>query len=239
MQEQKDYVGDVLNGIVDALPKVLGALLIFIIGYIIAKVVSGIVRKFLEKAKLNEHLQAGKGGNLIQRAIPDPAGLLSTIVFWLLFLFAISVAASALGIPALVDIVHGIYAYVPNIIAAFLIFLVASAISAGAAALVTNTMGDTPTGKLVATSAPVVVMGIATFMILNQLKIAPEIVTITYAGLVATAVLAFGLGGKDAASRMFMELYMAGKQNTGTAKQDFKKGAAEARSKTQNIRNQI
>ena len=41
----------------------------------------------------------------------------------------------------------------------------------------------------------------------TPLKIAPEIVMMTYAGLIGTATLAFGLGGKDAASRMFMGLY--------------------------------
>ncbi len=49
-------------------------------------------------------------------------------------------------------------------------------------------MGDTPTGKVVGSVVPVLVMAIATFMILNQLQIAPEIVTITYAALLGGAV---------------------------------------------------
>jgi len=137
------------------------------------------------------------------------------------------------------QIVHGIYAYLPNVLAAFLIFLVAGAVSAGVSTLVVNTMGDTPTGKIAATSAPIIVMGLATFMILNQLKIAPEIVTITYAGLVATATLAFGLGGKDAASKMFMGLYEAGQKNKSAAAQDFQHGARNAKSRANDLRDRV
>jgi len=68
--------------------------------------------------------------------------------------------------------------------AAIPIFLVASAISAGVAALATRVLGGTSLGKIVATAAPILVMTIATFMILDQLQIAQNIVVITYAGLI-------------------------------------------------------
>jgi hypothetical protein len=243
MQEQtdsaRDYANHFINNVVEALPNILGALIIILIGYIVAKIIAGIVRRALTAARLNEHLRTGKGGNFIQRAIPSPSGLIASITYWVIFLFAISVGISALGIPALVEIVNGIYSYLPNVIAAFLIFMVASAVSAGVSTLVANTMGDTPTGKVMATGAPVIVMGLATFMILNQLKIAPEIVTITYAGLVGTATLAFGLGGKDAASRMFMELYETGQRNRATIAADMRKGSRATKSKTRDIRDRV
>jgi hypothetical protein len=57
-------------------------------------------------------------------------------------------------------------------------------------------------------------MGIAVFMVLNQLRIATDIVTITYAALMGAvalgAALAFGLGGRDVASRMLEEAYRRG-----------------------------
>ncbi len=242
MNERNDSVGEYMSSfleqIVSYAPKIIGALLILIIGYFIARLLAKITYRALQMAKLNEHARSGKGGNLIQRAVPDPSNTVSKVVYYLLILFTLSLAASALGIPALEQIVQGIYAYLPNVIAAVVIFLVAGAISAAVAALITNAMGDTPTGKIAATAAPVMVMGLAVFMILNQLKIAPEIVTITYAGLVATATLAFGLGGKDAASKMFLSLYETGVQNKGKATADMHKGAANARAKAHDLRDQ-
>jgi small-conductance mechanosensitive channel len=225
------------------LPKLLGALLLLFIGYLVAKAVSSIVRRALFKARLNEHLHSGQGGNIIQRAIPDPARFVASAVYWIIFLFALSIAVSALGIPALVEFVRGVYAYIPNVIAAVLIFLVAGAISAGLAGLVARTMGDTPTGKVVAAAGPIVVMGLAAFMILNQLKIAPAIVTITYAAIVGSAALgmalAFGLGGRDVAGQLLQGLYEKGQQNKGAVAADFRKGGRTAKRKGEDLRAQM
>src|SRR5947209_16240231 len=76
-----------------------------------------------------------------------------------------------------------VLAYLPNVIAAVAIFVVASVIATAVVAVVEKTMGDTPTGKIVETVVPGLVMAIAVFMILTQLKIAVAIVTITYAAL--------------------------------------------------------
>jgi hypothetical protein len=185
-------------------------------------------------------VHAGAGGNVLQRAIPDPSELISKIVYWVIFFFGVSLAVSVLGISVLADFVRSIYGYLPNVLAAFLIFLVASAVSAAVVALVTNTMGGTPTGKIVGAAVPVLVMGIAVFMILNQLKIAPAIVTITYAALLGSVslgmALAFGLGGRDVAARTLEDLYAKGQTHKGRVAADFKHGANQAKNKADDLR---
>jgi hypothetical protein len=234
-----DYLADFLHKIVAGLPAFLGAVLVLIVGYIIAKVLAKIVYAALDRAGLDRHLHSGKGGNIIQRAVPSPTSLMANLVFWFVFFLAVSMAVSVLGIPALVDLVRGIYSYIPNVIAALLIFMVAGAISAAVSTLVVNTMGDTPTGKVVATAAPILVMGIAIFMILNQLKIAPAIVTITYAALIGSAALgmalAFGLGGRDVAGRILGNLYEKGQQHKGTVAADFQKGGRTAKRRADDL----
>ena len=245
MQERSEsvsrYTENFLQNIVDGLPEFLGALAILIIGYFVAKAISAAVRKLLEATNLNQHVRSATGGSVIQKAIPNPSGLVSSVVYWLIFLFSISIAVSALGIPFLVDFISAIYGYLPNVLAAILIFLVASAISAGVVTLVTNTMGDTPTGKVVVAAAPVLVMVIAVFMILNQLKIAPAIVTITYAAILGAVALgmalAFGLGGRDVAGKMMQDLYEKGQQQQkGRVASDFKHGANKAKNRANDLR---
>ena len=243
MNEQLDqgqnFLNDFLEEVANWAPKLIGALLIFIIGYIIAKVVASIVRRALQGVQLNQRLHTGHGSNIIQRAVPNPTNLISRLVFWVIFLGAVTLGLGSLGIPLLTDLIHGIYAYIPNVIAALLIFLVASAISAGIAGLVTSVMGDTPTGKIVATGAPILVMGLAIFMILNQLKIAPEIVTITYAALIGSVALgsaiAFGLGGRDMAARLLDGAYKKTKENKETIKKDVQRGASRASNKVDEL----
>jgi uncharacterized membrane protein len=235
-----DYLASFLTQIVDGLPRFLGFLAILLIGYLIAKAVAAAVHNLLGKAQINQRLHTGAGGNFIQRALPNPQGLLATITYWVIFLFAASIAVSVLGIPALVQIVEGVYDYLPNVLAAVLIFMVAGAVSGAVATLVANAMGDTPTGKIVGTAVPIVIMGIASFMILNQLKIAPAIVTITYAALLGSAALgmalAFGLGGRDVAAKMLSDLYDKGQAAKGRASADFRTGANRAKDKAQDLR---
>ena len=131
---------------------------------------------------------------------------------------------------------------VPNVLAALVIFLVASAIAGAIAALVTRTMGDTATGRIVRTVAPILIMAIAVFMILDELQIAQSIVLITYAALMGAIALgmalAFGLGGRDVASRMLEGAYAAGQRSMPQIRQDVQQGKARAQQEADQLREQ-
>jgi len=214
------------------LPRLAGALAVLLIGYLVAKLVAKLIWRGLEKAGLDRTLHSGQAGNFVQKVTGSPSQLIGRLAFWAIFLGAVSLAAAVLGIAALTAFVGAVWAYLPNVIAAFLIFLVAGAIAAGVAGLVGRTMGDTPLGKIVAAAVPVIVMSIAVFMILEQLKIATQIVTITYAALwgaiaLGTA-LAFGLGGRDVAARMLEGAYESGQRNKGQFRRDLDTGMQRA-----------
>jgi len=215
------------------LPALVGALVILVIGYIVARVVGKIVGRVLQRAGFDRALLSGQVGTFVQKVTSSPSKLVGTLAFWFILLGTISLAVSVLGINALTNFVAAVYAYLPNVLAALLIFLVASAISAGIATLVTKVMGDTGLGKIVATVAPILVMTIATFMILEQLKIAHDIVITTYTlllGAIALAsALAFGLGGREVAGRMLESAYQKGQENKEQIKQDFDTGVSRAK----------
>ena len=240
-------IGDELDRAGDVIavwaPKLLAALAILIIGYLIAKVVSGLITRALRGAGLDRTLHSGQGGQLVQRVTKSPSGLLGRIAFWALFLGALSLTASVLGIAALTAFVGAIFAYLPNVVAALAIFLVAGALAAGVAGLVGRLMGDTPLGKIVATAAPVLIMTIATFMILEQLKIAHDIVVTTYTLLLGAialgAALAFGLGGRDVAARMLEGAYTRGQENKEQFRQDLSQGKERAQEQMERARSQM
>jgi Conserved TM helix len=221
----------------DWVPRVIGFAVVLLIGYIIAKVVGNLVYRLTHRAGLDRTMHSGAGGNIIQRAVPAPSRLLGKITFWALFLGAVSIAASVLGIAALTAFIGAVWAYIPNVIAALLIFLVAGAIAGAVVALVSRVMGDTALGKIVATTVPILVMTIATFMILEQLKIAHDIVVTTYTLLLGAialgAALAFGLGGREVAGRMLEGAYQKGQENAEQYKRDLNKGASRAQSEVE------
>jgi len=224
------------------LPKLIAFLVILLIGYIVARVIRGILTKVLQRVGLDRALHKGQAGQYVEKVVSSPSALIGRVAFWLVFLGALSIAVSALGIPALTAFLAAIYAYVPNVIAALLIFLVAGAIAAAIGGLVAKTMGDTPTGKIVGTVVPVLVMGVAVFMILTQLKIAPEIVQILFTALVGAVALgmalAFGLGGRNVAERLLEDAYSKGQEQTDQVKQDMQTGKERGQRQAQDAKQQ-
>jgi hypothetical protein len=222
------------------LPALLAAIAILVIGYIVAKVVGNLIGRALQGAGFDRTLHGGPAGSFVQKVSDSPSQLLGRIAFWALFLGAVSLAVTALGIDALTDFVASVFAYLPNVIAALLIFIVAGAIAAAVSALVTRVMGDTGLGKIVATVAPILVMTIATFMILDQLQIAETIVTITYAALLGAialgSALAFGLGGREVAARMLEGAYQKGQENREQFRRDLDLGIQRARSDAETVK---
>jgi small-conductance mechanosensitive channel len=224
-----------LDALFGFIPNLIGFLVILVVGYFVAKIVKSVIAKLLDKVGLDDHLHSGQTGEYVERVSPgtSPSRLIAAVVFWFIFLFVLSAAIGALQIPAVTAFMNQVLAYLPNVIVAVLIFVVAGVVAAAVAGLVAKTMGDTATGKVVASVVPALVMGIAIFMILNQLKIAPEIVQITYTALIGALALglalAFGLGGREVAAEMLRGAYQKSQQQKVQVKADIQKGKERAR----------
>src|SRR4051794_27845880 len=211
-------VQNALNQLGNWIPKLIGALIILLVGYIIARIVGKIVTRVLAGLGADRALASHGLGRLRDEHMPGvrPSTLIGGVAFWFIFALAILAAVSALGIAALSNAVASITGYIPNVIAALLILLVAIALSGAVAALVQRMMPGTMLGKIVQTVAPTLIMTIALFMVLVQLKIATQFVVATYVlvlGAVALGfALAFGLGGREVAGRMLQSAYESGQE---------------------------
>jgi hypothetical protein len=206
-----------LDQLIGFLPRLIGFLVILLIGWLIARAVKALLVKALEGVGIDRALNSGSAGSYAARVMPDtrPSEVIGTIAFWFVFLGAIAIAVSQLGIATLDNFVQAIAAYLPNVVVAILIFVLAGALAAAVSGLVSRALGGTATGRIAATAAPLLIMGIAVFMILDQLRIAPAIVEITYIALVGSVALglaiAFGLGGREVAARMLEDAYSSGR----------------------------
>jgi hypothetical protein len=236
--EIADSIQQGLNTLIGFIPNIIGFLVILLIGYIVAKLVKTALNKILESTGVDRALHNSDAGKYVERVSPGsrPSHLIGTVAFWFVFLFAISAAVGALKIAALTEFIATVQGYLPNIIAAVLIFVVAAVVAGTVGIAVQKLMGDTPTGKLVGTIVPGLVLAIGLFMVLDQLNIAPQIVTITYAallGMLALAgALAFGLGGRDVAAKMLADAYDAGQRNKQQVKQDLQTGQQRAQAQS-------
>lgn len=215
-----------LRAIVAFLPTLIGALIILVVGYLVAKAVQWVLRKGLDKLGVDRRLKDTRAGHYIEQTSPgmSPSRGAGRVAFWLIVVFALVSAIGALNIAAVSAFMNQVLAYLPNVVAAIAIFIVAGLIAGAVGGLAHRTMGDTPTGKIAGTVGPTLVMGIAVFMILTQLGIATAIVQITYTALMGAIALglalAFGLGGRDIAAEMLRTGYNKAQQQQDQLKRD-------------------
>jgi hypothetical protein len=223
------------DGIFGFLPNLVGFLLILLVGYLVSKVVAKIVKTVLDKVHLDRRLHESSANRYVDAVLPgaSPANGISRVVFWLIFIFFVTAAIGALGIPAATSFMNEVLAYLPNVIVAILIFIVAALLSGAVAGAVVRFMGDTPTGKVVGAVAPAVIMTIAFFMILEQLQIAPEIVRIAFTAIMFALALglalAFGLGGRELAADLLRQAKDKGGKAADQVRHDAQVGADRAR----------
>ena len=232
-----------LDKLLGLIPAIIGFLLLILIGWIFAKVTRKIVRTLLRKIRFDRAITLSSAGKYIERVVEHPTDFIAKLAYWTVFIGFILFAVSGLGVPALTLIVNGIYRYIPNVIAAILIFLVASAITAGAEAFVAKVLGSGALAKVVGAIVPAIIMPIAIFMILDQLHIARNIVDITYAALVGAMALglalAFGLGGRDVAASILEQAYDSAQEKSGQIQGEYRDAKANARSQARNARRQV
>lgn len=202
-------LADGLGAIMGALPALIGALLILIIGYIIAKVLQGITTRVLQSMGFEGWMEQGGVKQFFERSQTKqtPLSILGKLVFWLVFFIAITMAVDTLGISAISDVLAQFIAYIPQIIAAILILVLATLLANFVAGIVRGATGSNVVGSV----AQYGIIVFAAFAALTQLGIAEELIAPTFLillGAVAlAAAIAFGLGGRDVAKEVVEEAY--------------------------------
>lgn len=221
-------VGDALLQLIQEvflfIPKLVGALLWLLVGYIVARVVATLLTKGLRLVHIDRVADRAGAARMLQAAGTrmDAAALLAAVAFWWIFLIlGVDNAVNALGMTQVINFVNQILGYIPNIFAAMLILLVG--------ALIANVVADVVRGA--ATGAGMATAGLlsnvarwgillfAALSALTQLNIAQNMIFILFAGIVAMLALAgglaFGLGGVDSARSLLASQSMGGMLQPG------------------------
>ncbi len=213
MQQQFDIFLSSFNAIIaqlsDFLPKLLTALILLFIGWIVAKLVRSGVKRLLalahfdqlaEKTGVEEFLKHGDMHITF-------TGIISEVSYWLVLLIVLVTVSSSLGLTAVADLFNRVALYLPNIVVAVLIIifgtLLARFINRMVFAWLRNLGVD---GALtISTIAEYAVQIFAIFVALEQLAIGTTLLTTAFAilfGAICLALaLAFGLGGREWAAR--------------------------------------
>ena len=209
-----------LSGFADAVPRVIGFLLILVIGWVVSGLVARAVAGLLRAVKFNELAERSGFSGFVQKAgvKDDAAGVIATIAKWFIRLIVLVVAFDALGLPAISQVLQDLLLFLPNLIVALVVLVLAGLAANALAGLVRGATAQAGLGgpDTLANIARVAVWGFGIIIAVNQLGIAATLVNTLFIGVVgalALAVgLAFGLGGREQAAQLLASLGEQGKE---------------------------
>src|SRR5215204_3199327 len=200
---------DALNTFLNYVPQVIGAIIILIIGYIVATVLQAVVSRVLQGIGFDSWMERGGIKQFFDRAETreTPATILGKLVFWFVFIIAITMATDALGIPQVSAVLGQLIAYIPRIIAAILILILASLLANFLSSIVRGATGS----GILASVVQYAILVYAVFAAITELGIAVELTAPTFLivlGAVAlAAALAFGFGAQGVARDIVEKAY--------------------------------
>jgi hypothetical protein len=148
----------------------------------------------------------------------DAAGALATIAKWFVRLIVLVVAFDALGLPAVSQVIQQFLLWLPNLVVALIVLVLAGLAANALSGLVRGASAEAGLSNpdMLATIARATVWVFGVVVAANQLGIAREVVNTLFMGFVAALALAlglsFGLGGRDTAAEIVQTWYRLGRQ---------------------------
>ncbi|MCA9349357.1 hypothetical protein KC878_04440 [Candidatus Saccharibacteria bacterium] len=207
---------DLADQAIDFLPKLLVALLLLLVGLVVAKAVSTVIDKlvnYVETHKLTKMAMKKLGVSIISLS-----GIAAFFVRWSILLIFVGAAVDVLNLTALTDTFDSLIGFLPNIFA--------FAVVAGLSIIAGNVVKDIVTESAqkakvanystLASAAKAVILVFGLTLAIAQLGLDLTIInnnlTVIMAGIMLALGLAFGLGGRDVAGKIVDDMYKNSKK---------------------------
>ncbi|MDR2875464.1 MAG: hypothetical protein LBV44_06000 [Methylobacillus sp.] len=218
MQTQLDILVASLNEfwtqIANFVPKLLVALIILFIGWLVARLVRAGIARLLRFAHFDAVAQKSGFESFLQQGDLNLtlSGIISQIVYWLVILMFVITGANMLGLQDVSSLLVGLAKYLPNIIVAILVLIFGTLLARFINRIVFAWLHSIKFegALMVSTSAEYLVQVFVLFVALEQLNIGTQLLTALFIIVVGAVFLAlaiaFGLGGKDWAAKVIQEM---------------------------------
>lgn len=206
---------DAFSMILGAIPRILGFIVIVAIGWFVSSLVARGVMGLLRAIRFDELMQRSGLADFMNKmgTGTDSAGIVAGVVKWIVRVVVLLVAFDVLGLPAVSDVMRQLLLWLPNLVVAIFVLFVGGI---AARALGNIVRGATAEGgfanpETLANVTRTTVWAFAIVVAINQLGIATNLINTLFTGLVAALAIAFGLafgmGGRDLASRSLENWY--------------------------------
>jgi small-conductance mechanosensitive channel len=210
-------ISDIAASVRAALPTAGLALLLVVLGTVVALVVRWWVRRLAER--LLDRL--GSPSTVVGRAVDgaglrfNTPGLIAAFAFWIVILGFVAAAVEVFGLPVVTDLLRQILVYAPRLLAALLLAvggLIAARLVRAATLRAAESMGIAQARGLAAASEAMVIV-LMSVIVLEQLgvngRVLELVVAIVAASVLIAGSLAFALGARDVVTNMIASHYVS------------------------------
>lgn len=202
------------QGFIEFIPNLIGAIIVFIIGWIIAVAIGKLVAEVLKKIRFNQIFERGGWRSALEKADikVDASVFIGAIIKWVLLIAFLIPALQILGLEQLKDFFTSVLNYLPNVVVSAFILVVAVIIADILEKVIRAAVEGVKIGygQLIGVIVKWSIWIFAILAILLQLGIAGDLIKIFIQGVVGLIVIAggiaFGLGGKETAGEILRDL---------------------------------
>ena len=198
------------TGFIHFVPSLLGAIILFIVGWVVGSVIGKAITQVFAAMKLDKLFESAGASELMNRAGMklNVAGFIGGLVKWFIVVVFLMASLQILGLTQVNDFLsEAVLYYLPKVIIASLVLIIATVIAdtmkklVEASAKAANVRSANMLGSIVKYA----IWTFAFIIALSELGIASAFMQTLFIGIIAALALAcglaFGLGGKDAAAR--------------------------------------
>jgi hypothetical protein len=219
ISELSQALQEIARSFAHFLPRVIVMLILAVVGWLLAVVAKVTVRGILRLVKFDKLSQnAGASQLLTKAALPSATEMLSRFVFWVAWLGFILLGVSVLGILGLQEQVARFFLFLPRLfVAMFIMFfglLAASFFSR--AALLAAVNANMPSPRLLGLAVRSIIVAFVLSIFFEELGLAEQTMLvafgIAFGALMLGLAIAFGMGGRDLATRFLEKRIVRGKK---------------------------
>jgi mechanosensitive ion channel-like protein len=200
----------------DVLPGLVGAALILLTGYLVAKQLERWTDRTLTRLEFKRMVDAGGLADAMNRTRMGPVNTVGRLVFWLMMLVVILLASSALGLENIRDMFGRMLDFIPSLISGIVIVILGIVVGEFVSGVIIASAGGVAGVPTLAKLAKGIMVLIALFMALQQVGVAEDIVTAAFTLILGSAALAaglaFGLGNRELAGEITRRWYEEGRK---------------------------
>jgi hypothetical protein len=204
-----------------AIPRIIGFLLVIIIGWFIATALAKAVGAILRRVDFDGLASRSGFTSFVHKTgvQTDASGFIAAVAKWFIRLIVLVVAFDVLGLPAVSAVLHELLLWLPNLAVALVVLVIGGLAAQAVSGLVRGATAEADLGNpdLLAKLASAAIWAFAIIVAVNQLGIATTLVnTLFMATVFALALalgLAFGLGGRETVAEIVRKWYIRGQQN--------------------------